>query len=1055
MLTRFVLVLRSRLSLLLWISLIAALSVPLFAQTPAADVVPRLISYSGTLKDDQNRPVARVTGVTFLIYKDEDGGAPLWLETQNVQPDALGHYTVQLGAASTHGLPAEIFRSGEGRWLALQIGSEPEQPRVLLVAVPYAMKAADAETLGGFPLSAFVLASPPIAGAAPAPASAASPSLSPSLTGTGTTNFLPLWTSSSALGSSALFQSGTGSTARIGIGNTAPAATLDVTGGVTVRGLLNLPNAATATVTAGANSRPFGLVASTYNSGTNAATNQVFHWQAEPTGNNTATPSATLNLLFATAPAAAAETGLKINHLGQITFAPGQTFPGAGGTITGVTAGTGLTGGGTSGTVTLNLDTTQVPLLASANVFTNNQSVTGNFTASGIVSGSVVNASVLDVGGKAIAFGSPSSFNAFLGVAGNSTMTGGSNTGTGVQVLLLNTLAFANTAAGSQAMLNNQTGSNNTAYGNEAMAANTDGFYNTAIGSLALFNTLGYYNTGVGLQTLMNNTGGDYNVGFGYNAGPDASTPNLNNSAAIGSYADVTQSNSLVLGSIKGVNGANADTLVGIGTTAPAAKLDVHGTANFTGPVTFASGQTFPGTGTITGVTAGTALTGGGTTGGVTLNVDTTKVVTGITAGAGLTGGGTGGAQTLSVDTTKVPQLGAANTFSGTQTMSGNLIATTVGIGTAAPLAPLHIDHVSPSGGQDVVLVTNGKGANIASVAIQNTATGGSRLREGAATGSSYLASSGSLSFTTNDSGTPNSPSGAAMTIDTTGRVGIGAGLTPAFPLHVSGEIRGEGGLSLSSTGPFNVDKAFVPGGRLTILSNGNVGINNPNPQANLDVSGSVNIAQSLNTSGSLFVAVNGSFGGGLTVGAGINATGGATLGANLGVDGTATVVGDTSLNSNAIVGGNISVGGDTTVSGNVGVGGNIYANSLSIGVDSPMTSAPHMFITGFFPGNIGINETAAYVIPSKNILITRMSYKLGTNASLCAIGGTLSISYDSTGTSIYHIGMGSSNTADSGPLAIPVAANSPLILTVSSAPVCPPAGGVANAAVSVEYVMN
>jgi hypothetical protein len=33
-----------------------------------------------------------------------------------------------------------------------------EQPRVLLVSVPYAMKAGDAETLGGKPLSAFVLA---------------------------------------------------------------------------------------------------------------------------------------------------------------------------------------------------------------------------------------------------------------------------------------------------------------------------------------------------------------------------------------------------------------------------------------------------------------------------------------------------------------------------------------------------------------------------------------------------------------------------------------------------------------------------------------------------------------------------------------------------------------------------------------------------------------------------------------------------------------------------------------------------------------------------------
>src|ERR1700722_13173834 len=43
------------------------------------------------------------------------------------------------------------------------------------------------------------------------------------------------------------------------------------------------------------------------------------------------------------------------------------------GTISGVTAGTDLTGGGASGTVTLNLDTTKVPQLAAANVFTTNQ----------------------------------------------------------------------------------------------------------------------------------------------------------------------------------------------------------------------------------------------------------------------------------------------------------------------------------------------------------------------------------------------------------------------------------------------------------------------------------------------------------------------------------------------------------------------------------------------------------------------------------------------------------------------------------------------------------
>src|SRR5579864_201207 len=57
------------------------------------------------------------------------------------------------------------------------------------------------------------------------------------------------------------------------------------------------------------------------------------------------------------------------------------------GTITGVKAGTDLTGGGTTGAVTLNLDTTKVPLLAAANTFTGNQSVTGNLSATGTLVG--------------------------------------------------------------------------------------------------------------------------------------------------------------------------------------------------------------------------------------------------------------------------------------------------------------------------------------------------------------------------------------------------------------------------------------------------------------------------------------------------------------------------------------------------------------------------------------------------------------------------------------------------------------------------------------------
>ena len=687
--------------------------------------VPRLVKFSGTVNGAHESSRSGVVGLTFALYQDEQGGVPLWLETQSAVLDASGHYTVQLGATLPNGLPQELFVSGEARWLGVQPEGQPEQPRVLLLSVPYALKAGDAETLGGVPLSAFVLATPqgakPAATAAEISATSAPPT-NAAVTGVGTINFIPLWDTTSDIVNSILSQTGTGTTAKIGINNTAPTSTLDVKGSSTVRGTLTLPPTSAATATAGKASQPLNFIGSSFNSGTATAVNQTFRLQTEPVGNNTTTTSGTLSLLYATGTGAATETGLKIASNGQITFAAGQLFPGtgsgtitgvtagagligggtsgnislslpttcatsqilkwngtawacsadsnSGGTIKGVTAGTALTGGGTTGIVTLNLDTTKVPQLNTANLFTTDQSVTGNFTASGTVSGSVVNASVLDVGGNAIAFGSPSSFNAFLGFAGNSTMTGGLNTGTGVQSLFSNTTGSANTATGTQAMGRNKTGTNNTADGNQALALNTDGYYNTAVGALALFNTQGYYNTGVGLQTLTNNTNGNYNVGFGYNAGPDATTPGLTNSAAIGSYADVTQSNSLVLGSIKGINGASADTLVGIGTTAPVAKLDVHGTANFTGLVTFASGQKFPGTGTITGVTAGTGLTGGGISGAVTLNVDTTKIVTGITAGPGLTGGGTGGVQTLNLDTTKVPLLSNTNQFTSPNSFS-------------------------------------------------------------------------------------------------------------------------------------------------------------------------------------------------------------------------------------------------------------------------------------------------------------------------------------------------------------------------------------------------
>ena len=132
------------------------------AQQAATTSVPNLVRYSGTLKDAQGAALSSSTavGVTFSVYKQQDGGAAVWMETQNVTPDANGQYNVILGSTTATGLPDDLFLQQEQRWLGVQVQGEAEQARVLLVSVPYAFKAHEAETLGGLPASAFVKAPP-------------------------------------------------------------------------------------------------------------------------------------------------------------------------------------------------------------------------------------------------------------------------------------------------------------------------------------------------------------------------------------------------------------------------------------------------------------------------------------------------------------------------------------------------------------------------------------------------------------------------------------------------------------------------------------------------------------------------------------------------------------------------------------------------------------------------------------------------------------------------------------------------------------------------------
>jgi hypothetical protein len=446
----------------------AGTAVPVSGEVASSQLpgqVPHLIRLGGTLRDAAGNPEAGSVAVTFALYETQENGSPLWVETQMVQLNATGQYTVLLGVTQPEGLPLDVFASSRARWLGVQpqIPGEGEQPRILLVGVPYALKAADADTLGGIPASAFLLAPVAPAGSSAAVATnaaesasqksprsvvslAVTPCTSVASNGTATPNSIALFTSTACtIGGSAITQNGSSIQFTGGITGT----TATFSGAMQAAGYV-VPPLASATTAAGFDSNPLDLQTSVYNTAIGGPFSYDFRWQAEPHGNDSTDTFGSLNLLYGV-PGDISETGLSVARTGIITFAPGQTF-GNVGTITGVTAGTDLTGGGTSGTVTVNLNTAATDArysrLAAANTFTGNQSVTGNVAATGTVSGSqlvstvaagtaplvvtsntvVANLNASFLGGKAAtAFPSLAAANTFTGnqsVTGNVTATG-------------------------------------------------------------------------------------------------------------------------------------------------------------------------------------------------------------------------------------------------------------------------------------------------------------------------------------------------------------------------------------------------------------------------------------------------------------------------------------------------------------------------------------------------------------------------------------------------------------------------------------------------------
>lgn len=108
--------------------------------------VPQIINYQGRLTDGSGNPLDTTVSMVFTIYNDSAGPTIIYAETLQTVVVEDGLFNVELGKFKY--LPDTVF-TDDTRWLGIKVGDDAEiSPQTRFISVPYAFHADYSDTAG-------------------------------------------------------------------------------------------------------------------------------------------------------------------------------------------------------------------------------------------------------------------------------------------------------------------------------------------------------------------------------------------------------------------------------------------------------------------------------------------------------------------------------------------------------------------------------------------------------------------------------------------------------------------------------------------------------------------------------------------------------------------------------------------------------------------------------------------------------------------------------------------------------------------------------------------